>query len=140
MDCVARRSTKAAPRLRTAFSSSGFDCLVDRRGARPIAALAVFHEDFRDLRMPHRLAGSVRQEILLGNVGDVFGYVVLREQMVERLILMRPDFGRDRLVPFVGIVEYRVDVENDAAERIEAVPDNLADLILGVPNLAHSEA
>src|ERR1700733_14908846 len=57
--------------------------------------------------------------------------------MIERLILVRTNFRGDRLVPFVGIVEHRIDVEHDAAERIEAVPDDLADLIFGVANLAH---
>src|SRR5579864_5895596 len=60
--------------------------------------------------------------------------------MVERLVLVRTDFRGDRLVPFVGIVEYRIDVEHDAAERIEAVPDDLADLIFGVANLVHDSA
>src|ERR1700688_4611095 len=57
--------------------------------------------------------------------------------MIERLVLVTTDFRGDRLVPFVGIVEHRIDVEHDAAERIEAVPDDLADLIFGVANLAH---
>src|ERR1700726_784517 len=57
--------------------------------------------------------------------------------MIERLVLVRTDFRGDRLVPFVGVVEHRIDVEDDAAERIEAVPDDLAELIFGVANLAH---
>ena len=106
---------------------------MDRGRARAIAALAVFDENFGDLRMAHRLAAVVGQKVLLGDIGDVFGFVVLREQMIERLILMRPDLGRDRLVPFLRIVENRIDVEDDAAKRIKAVPDNLADLIFGDP-------
>src|SRR3984893_15922645 len=78
--------------------------------------------------------------MLARHIGDVFGLVVLGEQMIERLVFMRTDFRGDRLVPFVGIVEYRIDVEDDAAERIEAVPDDLADLIFGVANLAHGSA
>src|SRR4029077_7745519 len=111
--------------------------LVQRGRARPIAAAAVLDEDFGDLRMPHRLAAIVRQQILLGHIGDVFGLVVLGEQVIERLVLMRSDFRGDRLVPFVGIVEHRIELEHHAAERIEAVPDDLADLIFGVANLAH---
>src|ERR1700722_5732757 len=60
--------------------------------------------------------------------------------MIERLVLLRTDFRGDRLVPFVGIVEHRIDVEHDAAKRIEAVPDHLAELIFGVANLAHGSA
>src|ERR1700680_2126823 len=60
--------------------------------------------------------------------------------MIERLILVRTDFRGDRFVPFVGIVEHRIDVEHHAAERIEPVPDDLADLIFGAANLAHGGA
>ena len=58
---------------------------MQRSRARPIAAVAVLHEDFGDLRVPHRLTAVVRQQILLGDVSDVFGLVVLGEQMIERL-------------------------------------------------------
>ena len=63
--------------------------------------MAVLHENFRHLRMPDRLAAVIRQEILLGDVGDVFGLVVLGEQMIVRLILVRPDFrgNRTRTIP-----------------------------------------
>ncbi len=114
--------------------------LVHRRRAGAIAAFAVLDEDFGDLRMAHRLAALVGQQVLLRDIGDVFGLVVFGEQMIERLILVRPHFGRDRLVPFLGIVEHRIDIEHDAAKRIEAVPDDLADLIFGVPNLVHRSA
>jgi hypothetical protein len=50
------------------------NALIQRRIAWAIAARFVFHENFRDLRMPDRLARLVRQQILLGNVGDVFRF------------------------------------------------------------------
>src|SRR4249920_3089068 len=87
--------------------------------------------------MTHRLAAVVRQKILLGDVGDVFGFVVLGEQMIERLILVRADFSRDRLVPFFRVAEDRINVEHDAAERIKAVTNHLADLKFGVADLVH---
>src|SRR5580704_9874615 len=57
--------------------------------------------------------------------------------MIERLVLARPHLGGDRLVPFLGIVEHRIDVEYDTAERIKPVPHHLADLVLRVSNLFH---
>jgi hypothetical protein len=45
--------------------------------------------------------------------------------MVKRLILARPDFSRDRLIPLLGIVEYRIHIKNNAPEREYPVPDNL---------------
>jgi hypothetical protein len=58
--------------------------------------------------------------------------------MVERLILVRPHLGGNRLVPFLGIGKHRIDIEHHAAERIDAVADDLADLILRVANRAHN--
>ena len=77
--------------------------------------------------MAQRLARRVGQQILLRDVGDVFGFRVLGEQVIERLVLVRPHFGGDRLPPFLGIVEHRIDVEHDAAERKQPVLDHLAD-------------
>src|SRR5829696_2153072 len=52
--------------------------------------------------------------------------------MVEGLVLPRPDLGRDRLPPFLGIVELRVDVEDDAPEREHPVLHHLAEGELGL--------
>ena len=87
------------------------------RIARPVAAAFIAHEHFRDLGMADRLAGRIGQQVLLGHVGDVFGFRVLGEQVIERLILVRAHFGGDRLLPFLGVVEDRIDVEHHAAER-----------------------
>ena len=101
---------------RGAFFVAGRRLLVQRRIARAVAAGLVLHEDLRHLRMPDRFAGIVGQKILLGDVGDVFGVRVFREQMIERLILVRPNLLGDRQPPFLGIVEFRIDVENHATE------------------------
>src|ERR1700691_3704522 len=89
--------------------------------------------------MQHRLAAIIGQKILLGDVGDVFGLIVLSEQMVEGLVLVRTDLRRDRLVPFLGVVEDGIDVEDNAAERKQAVPDYLADLKFGAPKVIHGD-
>jgi hypothetical protein len=41
------------------------------------------------------------------------------------------------LVPFLGIAEDRIDIEHDAAERKQAVPDHLADLVFSDAELVH---
>ena len=56
------------------------------------------------------------------------------EKMVERLILARPHIGGNSLVPFVGIGEFGIDVENDAAKREVPMPDLLADRELRGPD------
>ena len=110
---------------------------VQRRIARTIAARFVLDEDLGDLRMPDRLAGIVRQQVLLGDIGDVFGFRVLREQMVERLVLVRTHVLGDRQPPFLGVVEFRIDIEDHAPERENPVANDLADLELGSSRFDH---
>src|SRR3979490_1764070 len=89
--------------------------------------------------MAYRLARCVGQEVLLGDICDVFALRILREQVIERLILVRPNLRRDRLVPLLGIVELRIDVEHDTAKRKQAVTNHLADLELRVAHFAHAQ-
>jgi hypothetical protein len=58
--------------------------------------------------------------------------------MIERLVFVRPHLSRDRLVPFLGVVEDRIDIEHDAAERKNPVPQNLADLVFRCTRIVHS--
>src|ERR1700730_9000912 len=57
--------------------------------------------------------------------------------MVVGLILVRTSLGGNRLIPFLGIAEERVDIEDYAAKRIDAMPHDLADGIFGIANLVH---
>ena len=45
----------------------------------PVAACLVLLEDFSDLRMAYGLARGVGQQILFGDIGDVFSLRALRE-------------------------------------------------------------
>src|ERR1700704_283187 len=110
---------------------------VQRRIARAVAARFVLHENLRDLRVPDRLARIVRQQILLGDVGNVFRFRILGEQMIKRLILVRPILLGDRQPPFLGIVEFRIDIEDHAPERKDPVTDDLSDLKFGGPSFYH---
>src|SRR5262245_30873958 len=57
--------------------------------------------------------------------------------MIEQLVLARAPVGWDRLVPFVGIVELRIDVEDHATKRVEPVANNLTNLEFGDACLCH---
>src|SRR5262245_17015327 len=48
--------------------------------------------------------------------------------MIERLVLARTDLRRDCLPPLLGVVELRIDIEDHAPERIDAVLHHLAHL------------
>ena len=56
--------------------------------------------------------------------------------MVERLIFLRAEFCRYRLPPFLGVVEYRIDVENYTPERVDAMAHHLTDCKFREPNAA----
>ena len=85
------------------------------------------NESLVDLRMAHRVAGSVGDEVLFRDIGDIFGFGVFGEEMVERLILVRPNLFRDRQPPFLRVGKHGVDVVDHAAKWIAAVPDDLTD-------------
>src|ERR1700680_1552291 len=89
--------------------------------------------------MPDRGAGSVGEQILLRHVRGVLTIGVFLEQMIEWLILAGSDLGRDRKPPFLGIVERGIDIEDHASERVEPMPDHLADLEFGSSRLEHEQ-
>ena len=105
--------------------------LVRVGGAFAVGAVVVDLEHFGNLRVVHRLGRGVRKQVLFGDVRNVIGGVVLGEQVVEGLVLDGPDLLRDRLPPFLGVRELRVDVVNNAPERKQAVTHLLADAELG---------
>src|SRR5215207_11757644 len=81
--------------------------------------------------MTQRSVGVIRQQVLLRHVGDVFGFGVLSEEMVERLVLRWPNRLRNREPPLLGVVEHRIYIENDSAEREDAMPHHLSDRVFG---------
>jgi len=74
-----------------------------------------------------RLPALVRHEVLLGDIGDIFGVGILRQEVIVRLLLHRTDIFRDRQPPLVTVGEFRVDVEDDPAEGIPTMTDDLTD-------------
>jgi hypothetical protein len=57
--------------------------------------------------------------------------------VVKRLILAGTNVRRYGLVPFFGIAERRIDVEDHAAKRKDAMLDDLADLKFRGTTLVH---
>ncbi len=104
---------------------------MQRAFTRDVVAALQFLEELRHLRVRHRLAGIVGQQVLFGHVGDIGRLRILGQQMVERLVTARPDLFGDRGQPLLGVGEHRVDVEDDAAERVDPVLHHLADGELG---------
>src|SRR5690242_6956237 len=114
-----RKKARSNPKASIARKS-----LVERGIPRAVAAGFVLHEDLGDLGMPDRFSGLVGQQILLGDVSDILGFRILCEQMVEGLILARAILLGNRQPPFLGVVELRIDVENDAPEGKNPVTDD----------------
>ena len=98
-------------------------------------ALLVLFKKLRYLRMTQGLAAIILQEVLLRDVSNVLRLFVLGEQMVERLIFPGTFFLGDGLPPLLGICEFRIYIEYQAAERVESVANNFAHMKLGRSHL-----
>ena len=90
--------------------------------------LLVLLEQLWDLRVTQRFAAVILEQVLLRYVGDILGFVVLRQEVVERLILMRTFVFRDRFPPFLSIRKFRVYIEDESAEGVKPMSYDLADM------------
>jgi hypothetical protein len=97
-----------------------------------IAAILEGSEDAGKGRVIDWAAFVIGLQILLADISDVARFSVLSEEVVERLVLARADFLRDRIVPFFGVREDGIDIEDDAAEIEDAVTDHVANRKMGV--------
>ena len=79
-----------------------------------------------DIGMPDGAVLAIGQQILLAYIGGVIAIGIFGQQMIKRLVFFWPCFGRDRIIPFFGIVEFGINIDNDAAKRIQPVPYNRA--------------
>jgi hypothetical protein len=97
------------------------------RGSHPVAPIFEAFEQLAHRRVIHWPALRISEKVPLTHVSDVGGILVLREQVIKRLVAPRADVLGDRLVPLFGIGEDRVDVEDDPAEGEQAVSYHVAD-------------
>ena len=110
---------------------------------RPIGGAQAIHLDARsgvlqgasdprkdfEVGVIDRLAGLVRNEVLLGHVGHVIALLVLGQEVVERLVLRRAAVLGDRAIPFLGVREHGVHVEHHPPKGVLAVADHLPEVI-----------
>src|SRR5262245_37102632 len=99
---------------------------------RPVPPVFVLLENLGHIRVADWRTGRIEKKILFGHIGDVFSLRIFCEQMIEGLVLARTDLRRDCLPPLLGIAENRIDIEDHAPERIDAVFHHITDLKLGV--------
>ena len=85
-------------------------------------------QDMRNVGVAERRVALVRHQVSFRDIGDIVRLLVLCEEVVIGLVLGRAKMFRDRLIPFIGIGEDRVDIEDDAAKLEQPVLDDLADL------------
>src|SRR3954447_11517690 len=110
------RKNPCRSRNRNANKAKTVDRSIEDLVASPVSAVGVLFEYLADLWMTDGFARRIRQEILLGYIGDVFGFGIFGKKVVEWLVFARTALSRNSLVPFFGIVEFGVDIENDAAK------------------------
>ncbi len=76
--------------------------------------------------MVHRATVFIGHQILLADISDIAAVRIFGEQMIERLILCRAYMFRDRVIPFVTICKYGINIEHHAAEIENPVPHHSA--------------
>jgi len=81
--------------------------------------------------MIHWATLGVGEQIGLTDIGKVGRIIVFGEQVVKRLIAARANGFGDRFIPFVGIGEYRVDIEHHPAKGEQPVANHIADAEVG---------
>ena len=74
--------------------------------------------------MANRPVFTVKDQILLANIGGVVAVGVFGQQVIKGLVFVRPQLGRDLFVPFLGIVELRIDIDNHAAKWVHAMTND----------------
>lgn len=87
--------------------------------------------------MPQGNAGCIGDKVLLGDIGHILAVGVLGKEMVKGLVAAWPDIFGNGLIPFFGVVEFRIDIENYAAKSEYPVAYNLPDLKFCVAYLFH---
>jgi hypothetical protein len=90
-----------------------------------VVASRILFKEFGYLRMVYGIARVVWQKILLRNVGDIFRFAVLSQQMIKGLVLCGSDILRNGLIPFFRVVEYRVDVKDYSPKWKYSMTHNL---------------
>ena len=113
------------------FARLGLGGLVWAPRLQPISPGFRLVEHVAQKRVAAGTPTVIGQQVLLGNIGDIGRLGVLGQQMIEGLLPMRPQFGRNRLQPFISIGENRIDIEHHAPKRVNAVFDDVADVEAG---------
>lgn len=108
--------------------------------AWPISSIGLLVEYVVNLRMTNRFARVVGNEVLLGNVCDVFGLGVFRKQVIERLVAARTHVFWNGLPPFLRVAERRIHIEDHPAKGIDPVADHLSDAELGRTHFSSNSA
>jgi hypothetical protein len=96
-----------------------------------IATVTILPKHCLDLGMVDRAFIIVTHQILLADIGNIGRLTIFGKKVVKRLILARAHFLGDRLIPFIGIVEDRVDIKHDTAKIKKAVADNRTNTKIG---------
>ena len=95
--------------------------------AQAIASGAELFEQLIHLRVIDRFAFGIGKQVLLADVGDVGTVLVLGQQVIERLVPIRPLAFGYLFVPFFGIGIDRVNIEDDTAKIEIAMFDDIPD-------------
>lgn len=94
-----------------------------------IAAIGEIAEQIMQIRMGHRLARFVRDEVLFRDISDVIAFIVLGEQVIERLVFGWAAVLGNVLVPLIRVREHCINIEHNTAKRVLAVAQHLSKVV-----------
>lgn len=102
-----------------------------------VATVLKVTEQVRKVGMTDGFACIVRHKVLFRDIGDVIALIVFGEQVVKGLVFRGAAIFGDRVVPFLGIRELGIDIEDHAPEGMLPVSDHLTQVVFRTSRQHH---
>lgn len=94
-----------------------------------VCTILKWPEHVGDVRVVHRLARVVSNQILLGHVSNVVGLIIFGQQVIKRLLANGTAVFGNSLVPLFRVGKLRIHVKNHPAKRVFFVADDLSQMV-----------
>ena len=125
--CV--RSDETSQTMRGYANHFSVMSLIDAKAARLIPITIKIIKHIGQIRMLNRATIGIWNKILLANIGCVETFLVFRQEMIVRLLAARTNFRRNGIIPFFGVIKFRINIKHDPAKRVMAVTDNITNIV-----------
>lgn len=100
--------------------------LVSQSAMQAVASAGKVREQLGNVRVIDRSTIAIAHEILLADIGNIGAFLVLGQQVVERLVPVRTNIFGDGFVPFLAVGKHGIDIEYDTAKPEKPVTHDVA--------------